>query len=260
MAWLGGLGPMRAQSTAPHQRTVHLLDARFTAEAALATAGSLVLLPVDGRVRSWMQASARQDSRLMHDWADVATPLGSSVPIVAAVGMYGVGRLAHDSVLADVGLHVTEAIGAAGATTLVLKMLVGRARPYVGAHDPHAFGQGRLIDFDSRYESFPSGHATLAFAMAAGATAEISEHWPGKQWVVGPLLYGVAASVAFARMYDDKHWASDVTAGAVVGTLVGDRVVHAVHTGGGWILTKLDPILLYLPGRGTVVGMRYAFR
>jgi membrane-associated phospholipid phosphatase len=205
-----------------------------------------------------MQAPTRQDSRVLRDWTDVATPFGTSVPIVASVGLWGVGRLAHDSVLADVGLHVTEGIGAAGVTTLVLKILVGRARPYVGTHDPHAFGEGRLTAFDSRYESFPSGHTTVAFAAAAAATAEVSAHWPGKQWVVGPILYGAAASVAFARMYDDKHWASDVTAGAVVGTLVGNRVVHAVHTGGGWLLTRLDPILLFLPGRGPVVGVRYA--
>ncbi len=227
---------------------------------AVATAGSLALLPVDGRLRSWVRDPARQQSRTLGDWARVATPFGSSVPLVASVGLYGIGRLAHDSVLTDVGLHVTEAIGAAGAVTTVLKILVGRARPYVGAHDPHAFGQGRLIDFDSRYESFPSGHATMAFAMAAGATAEVSEHWPGKQWVVGPVLYGMATSVAFARMYDDKHWASDVTAGAVVGTFVGIRVVHAVHTGGGWILTKLDPVLLFLPGRPPMVGVHYALR
>ena len=39
------------------------------------------------------------------------------------------------------------------------------------------------------------------------------------------LVYGLAASVGFARMYQDNHWLSDVVASAAIGVSVGKAVV-----------------------------------
>ncbi len=137
-----------------------------------------------------------------------------------------------------------------------LKVLVGRARPYVGSHDPHAFGKGDPLALSSRYESFPSGHATVAFALAGALTEEAGVHWPGRKRVVASVAYAVAAGVAFARVYRDRHWASDVVGGAVVGTLVSRRVVRALHTGGAGLFSRLQPILLPRSGgSGTTVGL-----
>jgi membrane-associated phospholipid phosphatase len=268
-ATLAGSAPLRAQVVHPAApdtardaaHRVELFDLGFTRNVALAVAGSLVLIPLDEHVRAWARDPARQDNSFLHDGVHAVMPMGSTVPIVAAVGLYGVGRIAHAPVMTDIGLHVTEAIGGAGVVSLALKALVGRARPFVPPHDPHRFGKQSLRrPFDNGYESFPSGHATVAFATASAATDEIAAHWPGKQWVFGPLLYAVAASVAFGRVYLDKHWTSDVVAGAAIGGLVGDRVVRAVHSGGGGLLTKLNPVLVFEPGRTPMVGLGYAFR
>jgi membrane-associated phospholipid phosphatase len=43
---------------------------------------------------------------------------------------------------------------------------------------------------------------------------------------VGALTYSLACLVGWERLYDDKHWASDVWAGAVLGTVVGKSVVY----------------------------------
>jgi membrane-associated phospholipid phosphatase len=243
-------------STAP----VKLFQWRFVGEVALGTAASLALVPADGRVRTWMQDPARQGSAALDHAASVLTPFGSTVPFVAAAALYGVGLVAHAPTAADVGLHVGEAMAGAGVTTLFLKILVGRRRPYVEPHDPHAFGQGPLLDVNDELESFPSGHATVAFALAGSLTEEAAQHWPGSQRVVAPITFATATGVAFARMYRDKHWASDVLAGAVVGTLVSRRVVRALHTGGAGPFSRLEPFLL--PGRGgeTTAGLSVTFR
>ncbi len=63
--------------------------------------------------------------------------------------------------------------------------------------------------------SFPSGHTALAFVSAEFLYREYKEHsiWYG---VAG---YAVASSVGFLRMYNNKHWLTDVAAGAGFGML-----------------------------------------
>lgn len=63
--------------------------------------------------------------------------------------------------------------------------------------------------------SFPSGHATTAFIAAEFLRQEYKDVSP---WY-GVAGYAVAAGTGFLRMYNNKHWLSDVVAGAGVGIL-----------------------------------------
>jgi len=95
-----------------------------------------------------------------------------------------------------------------------LKHLVGRRRPGpLGARDFDPFS-GQL--------SMPSGETTHAFAMAS----VIAEQYPN--WPVRIVSYGLAASVAAARIARDAHWTSDVVVAAAIGTFVG-RSVSWLH-------------------------------
>lgn len=60
--------------------------------------------------------------------------------------------------------------------------------------------------------SFPSGHTALVFT---GAELMRIEYGP---WY-GLAAYTVATSVAFLRMYNNRHWLNDVIAGAGIGIL-----------------------------------------
>ena len=87
-----------------------------------------------------------------------------------------------------------------GAYTEALKVAVGRERP--NGEDT---------------KSFPSGHASNAFTLAAVAERHFG-------WKAGVPAYGLAAAVALSRIQRDKHYLSDVMAGATLGYIVGRTV------------------------------------
>jgi hypothetical protein len=67
----------------------------------------------------------------------------------------------------------------------------------------------------SNYNSFPSGHVAEAFASAEFMRMEYKDISP---WY-GVAGYVMAATTGYLRMYNNKHWFSDVVAGAGIGIL-----------------------------------------
>jgi membrane-associated phospholipid phosphatase len=67
----------------------------------------------------------------------------------------------------------------------------------------------------SDYRSFPSGHTSQAFLAASIVHTELRDK---SQWY-GIGAYAVATSVGAFRMLNNKHWESDVFAGAGYGIL-----------------------------------------
>ncbi len=100
---------------------------------------------------------------------------------------------------------VFAAVVGTGIFVLVVKFIVGRARPYMGDIGFFPFTYG------SDYASWPSGHTTSAFAFAAA----MGMAFPILRW---PLL-AAAALTGFSRMVLGVHYLGDVIMGATVGTL-----------------------------------------
>jgi membrane-associated phospholipid phosphatase len=101
-----------------------------------------------------------------------------------------------------------------GAAAIVLKTIGGRDRPSASIDDPYSFHPFRFKD-----NSFPSGHTAVAFALATSFARETPDKWTDLGF------FTLATVTAYARMHDDKHWASDVVFGAGVGILSA-RFVH----------------------------------
>ena len=126
-----------------------------------------------------------------------------------------------------------------------VKGLVGRGRPseYIGGVHlrEHAGGLG-----------YASGHSAVAFALAAVVVPSLPRRWQ-------PVVWIVAAVVAFGRIYAGAHLPLDVVGGAGIGLLVGTLSRWAFGLGGeGLPVTPLDdePVHESPGARGPLPGRR----
>lgn len=192
----------------PPERPVSTASARWTGWArGLLVLGGLVSL--DRRIRdgtrdlqSGMGDDVASFGRWFGDWQ-------RSAPLVAA-GALVVGALPDGSDAARRGASIVLGVLAGSMANEALNVAVGRGRPSEDA------GPWRFDPFDG-HASFPSGHTAYAFAIA-GAIDEATD---------GPapalVAYTTAGLTGLSRIYDDRHWLSDVAIGAVVGTWVARR-------------------------------------
>jgi membrane-associated phospholipid phosphatase len=208
--------------------------------------------PLDRRMAERFRDSTLQRNIKLRKTARFVRTVADPGSFLIGAGLYTYGRIAKDAKAADIGLHGTEALAVGHALGVVLKGIVGRARPYKNLENPHdyqlmrGFGRGA-----SDYRSMPSGHTIAAFAAAAAVTSETSRWWPSTVWYIAPVMYGGAAATGISRMYNNKHWASDVITGAAIGTMAGVLVVrwHFSHPG-----NAIDRVLLGASIRETSSG------
>lgn len=116
-------------------------------------------------------------------------------PMVAVYGLNLAGVKGKHGVLDQTGLYLLS-FGIMGGSTTLVKRLADRSRP----------------DGSNNY-SFPSGHTANAFAAAEFLNQEYRDVSP---WI-GYAGYTVATATGVFRLYNNKHWLSDVVAGAGVG-------------------------------------------
>ncbi len=210
-------------------------------QAAIAAATVAVLTQEDARID---RAISRNRSSRTNAVARVVTPFGSYAAVALSVAPLGAGWLLKNAALRDTGRDAIEAeIFAAGIVTPVLKTAFGRLRPSQGsdADEYRPF---------SNAQSFPSGHATEAFAVASVFAAR------SKGWVVPVVAYTLASGVALARVNDRAHFASDVVAGAVIGTAIGHAVVNRHAPDGtprSWNLVPVTSMRVSSGGYGLAV-------
>jgi membrane-associated phospholipid phosphatase len=255
-AFLIQVAPVAAQEGAPPGVTPHGTDADSVKAshqpffvpmdavyAAGVVAGTLALAPLDLRVADAFQNPERQGNKFLRETATGFRVLGNPGVIIVSGGLYITGRLADRPNMADVGLHVGESIFATGVITDVLKSLAGRTRPEADPDHPHKFHLGGGWR-DDPHKSFPSGHSSAAFAAAASISTEVGRLYPQSRIWVRPVAYGSAGLVGLSRIYNNKHWATDVLAGAAIGTFTAWKVVGYNHTHPG---NRVDRVFLGPP-------------
>jgi membrane-associated phospholipid phosphatase len=194
------------------------------------TVGTVLLFPLDKKIAENLQDRHNQGNRFFHHQATNFRLIAQPGAFAIGGALYLGGRLAHNERMADLGLHGTEAIFVGLLATGAIKGTAGRARPYKGIDTPHDFKLFRGFTGGSDYSSFPSGHTLTGFAAAAAVTAETHRWWPHSTWYIAPVMYGGATLIGMSRMYNNKHWASDVMMGAAIGTFAGRKVVQYHHS------------------------------
>lgn len=203
-------------------------------------AATIAVVPLDRYFARRFQDSSAQSNRWLHGAVTGFRILGSQGSLAAGAGLYLMGRAANKTRTADLGLHSVEAMLTADIISTGIKVLFGRARPFVDIGNNADFQVFRGFS-DDKYRSFPSGHTTNAFAFASTVSRETQMWWPHSRWYIGTVMYGGAALVGLSRMYNNQHWASDVIGGAGVGTIVGLKVVKFQHSHPG---NRIDRVLL----------------
>ena len=205
----------------------------FTRKDALLAGGfaaaTVLMFPLDKHIAIQLADSANQANRFFKHAATGLELITSPGSYIIGGALYGIGRLGGFDRVTDLGWHGTESVLFADGVTYLLKGIVGRERPFLtSGQDPDnlKFGKGFT---SGDWTSFPSGHATTAFAAAAAVTNETTRWWPRSTWFVGPVMYAGATAVGLSRMYHSKHWGSDVALGAAIGTFSGRKVVQYAH-------------------------------
>jgi len=137
--------------------------------------------------------------------ANAVTKLGDLTYVAPALGLlYATGGTENRDLAWRSGLAVVRA----GAIGITLKEIIGRKRPD-GADGGSDDSFHPLKPSSERYDSFPSGHTLVAFAVGTvWADERPSERYEA---------YGLATAVGLSRIVKRAHWPSDVFWGAVIG-------------------------------------------
>ena len=146
--------------------------------------------------------------------ANFLEPWGGEYSLALIGGFMGYGLLAKDQKSQSTALLATESFILASLIVRVPKTLIGRARPDAEP-DISAF----KFEGPINGTSLPSGHTTAVFAVASVIANQYRDHL-----IVPIISYSIATATGLSRIYDNKHWFSDVVAGAAIGITVGNLV------------------------------------
>jgi len=185
-------------------------------------AGGVALYFYDDEIRQWIQRNPSETKDNVSYYA--LQPWGSGLyPAALFGGFYIYGLAAQDLKARQVAMGGLQAFVMAGVTTQIIKHLTHRHRPY--DDDPSDPTNWEGPSFKGwTHTSFPSGHTSTAFALAA----LLSSVYKDKVWV-GIASYTIATGVAWSRVYDNDHWPTDVFIGAALGFAIGKTVYHVMQ-------------------------------
>jgi membrane-associated phospholipid phosphatase len=138
-----------------------------------------------------------------------------------ALGSWAIGAIIGEKRMQQFGRDAAESLLLSTMVVTAVKLPVDRTRPNGGDH------------------SFPSGHTITAFCVAPVVTRYFG-------WEAGVPAYLLATLTGLARVEGDHHYLSDVLAGATLGIVIGNAVVHEPG----------DVSLLLAKGR---LGLKWSF-
>lgn len=180
----------------------------------LATAGTVLVMQLDEPVRdamlkdrSYYKSTPIEFGRL---WGDYYT----TVALAGGFALHGV--LAGEKSTQKVAFEIAQSALYAGGVTAALKLLLGRARPFMNKGTSE-FQPFTILDDD--FHSLPSGHTTLAFALSTVLSRNAGSP------ALKIIAFLPAALTAFSRIYQDYHWTSDCLLGGIIGYVVATWVV-----------------------------------
>ena len=213
-------------------------------------AAATFLIAADEPIRDGVKKFADRHT-WVGDVSSVVTQAGGLAGFATAGAFFGVGLVFKDTRARDTGYLAASAMLQCFIVDAAAKSLSGRRRPFVADGADHWAGPAAFFkrfekgQWDS-YSSFPSGHSAAAFSLAT----VVALQYRHTGWV--PVVaYTLAGGVGLSRMALDRHWASDVFVGAVVGHLVARLVVRNHER-----YRRVAPMIA-CTGRGFAISLTY---
>lgn len=180
---------------------------------SILVAGTGLLIAYDDKIYDFIQSQRTPFTKAITKFP--LEPLGHYAGFSVLAGMYTYGHFAKKGKPQATALLAAESYLIAGLLVQLPKFVFGRSRPQSNNPPDHLEWQG-----PGGGSSFWSGHTTSAFAIAS-VIASMYNDKKGIQIAA----YTIATMAGLSRIHDQKHWASDVLVGAVVGTAIGKMVV-----------------------------------
>jgi hypothetical protein len=184
--------------------------------AALAVGTTLALYEADAHIRESWQKTRSDFGDDLFGLVGKAGHVGFLAP---ALGLwYCYGKRDGNVRTQEAARVALESLTVTAGLTAAVKLACHRSRPDTG-DGPRSFGGvGGSLDDDKL--SFCSLHSAAAFSVAT----VLADYYRDQHWT--PVLaYGSATLVALSRINDDRHWSSDVFAGAVLGYYTAKKIL-----------------------------------
>jgi len=182
---------------------------------------------------------------------DAGYVIGSGASLVLISGLFvAVGYARANPIWRQTGLRGWAAHAVTAVFVQGLKHGIGRPRPRL--HREEEFFTGPSLE--SGLDSFPSGHASASFAVAA----VVARRHPALAWPA----YALAGFVTVTRVFRGSHFMSDALAGVVLGLVVGTLAAtpvpewkaalrHRLLAGTPWLVVACAVVwLIVLPSTG----------
>jgi len=179
-------------------------------KAAAFTGVSALLYVFDENIHDFFQNNKTSALNKLSKF--VFEPIGSGLyPIIGFGSLYFYSIAFSKENTVDFALLAAKTFIISGLMAQLIKPVFGRHRP-----DNDNLPKHSIFDPVSlNYSSYVSGHTTIAFSMATLIAMEYKD-----KPLVPILSYTMASLAGLSRIYDNKHWATDVLGGAVLGYTV----------------------------------------
>lgn len=153
------------------------------------------------------------NNKLQNNLFDFLMPLITglgNVYFITALGLFLLLFKKKD--IKILGFLILSGLTVSKTVSTILKEIFSRPRPAALIENVN------LLCDKSYINSFPSGHTTLAFTIAA----IITSFYPRSSLI----LFALASCVGFSRIYVGAHFPTDVIAGAFLGIIIGKIIAY----------------------------------
>jgi membrane-associated phospholipid phosphatase len=175
----------------------------------------------------------RDHNKPLRNVSSYVTRFGGQYEAFVLAGLGAYGFIFKNTKVKTTTLLATQSYITSAVISALLKELMGRQRPtyydpkYAEAEPTFRgpfFNGGKDKDGKNLNNSFPSGHTTAAFSAATVYAMEYKD-----KPLIPILSYTAATLIGLSRITENKHWFTDVLAGAMLGYLTGRQVVNNYH-------------------------------